>query len=203
MTGLERLPARAGAHVPGQKEPALTTVLLLIHLFVTLALIGVVLIQRSEGGGLGVGTSQGMGSFMSGRGTANLLTRATAILATIFMVLSLTLALLNRGTSGMGRSILDVPSGPSGSVVPGSPGAVPAVPGTATTGIPSDGGAAGSSGAGGTLGGGTGSPPSGGTGTPPSGGTGSPPSSGAGGGAGSGAASPGGTSAPGPSVPTN
>ena len=78
----------------------MTTVLLIIHLFVTLALIGVVLIQRSEGGGLGIGTSQGMGSFMSGRGTANLLTRTTAILATLFMALSLTLALLNRGTIG-------------------------------------------------------------------------------------------------------
>ena len=63
----------------------MTTVLLIIHLFVTLALIGVVLIQRSEGGGLGIGSSQGMGSFMSGRGTANLLTRTTAILATVFM----------------------------------------------------------------------------------------------------------------------
>ena len=47
----------------------MTTVLLIIHLFVTIALIGIVLIQRSEGGGLGIGTSQGMGSFMSGRGT--------------------------------------------------------------------------------------------------------------------------------------
>ncbi|HVC63237.1 MAG TPA: preprotein translocase subunit SecG [Acetobacteraceae bacterium] len=86
----------------------MTTVLLIIHLFVTLALIGVVLIQRSEGGGLGIGSSQGMGSFMSGRGTANLLTRTTAILATIFMALSLTLALMNRGTIGAGgHSILD------------------------------------------------------------------------------------------------
>ena len=82
----------------------MTTVLLIIHLFVTLALIGVVLIQRSEGGGLGIGSSQGMGSFMSGRGTANLLTRTTAILATVFMALSLTLALMNRGTTGVGRS---------------------------------------------------------------------------------------------------
>jgi preprotein translocase subunit SecG len=92
----------------------MTAVLLVVHLFVTLALIGVVLIQRSEGGGLGIGSSQGMGAFMSGRGTANLLTRATAILATIFMLLSLTLALLNRGTQGVaGRSILDtLPSGP-------------------------------------------------------------------------------------------
>lgn len=85
----------------------MNTVLLIIHLFVTLALIGVVLIQRSEGGGLGIGSGQGMGSFMSGRGTANLLTRTTAILAVIFMGLSLTLALLNRGTTGSSRSILD------------------------------------------------------------------------------------------------
>ena len=85
----------------------MTSVLLIIHLFVTLALIGVVLIQRSEGGGLGIGSSQGMGSFMGGRGTANLLTRTTAVLATAFMVLSLALALLNRGTAGVGRSILD------------------------------------------------------------------------------------------------
>ncbi len=88
----------------------MSTILLIIHLFVTLALIGVVLIQRSEGGGLGIGSSQGMGSFMSGRGTANLLTRATAVLAVIFMALSLTLALLNRGTSGPTRSILDIPT---------------------------------------------------------------------------------------------
>ena len=67
----------------------MTTVLLIVHLFVTLALIGVVLIQRSEGGGLGIGTSQGMGGFMTGRGTANLLTRTTAILATVFMLLAI------------------------------------------------------------------------------------------------------------------
>ena len=58
----------------------MTTVLLVVHLFVTLALIGLVLLQRSEGGGLGIGSSQGMGAFMTGRGTANLLTRATAVL---------------------------------------------------------------------------------------------------------------------------
>ncbi len=85
------------------------TVLLVVHLLVTLALIGVVLIQRSEGGGLGVGSTQGMGSFMSGRGTANLLTRTTAVLAAAFFVLSMALALLNRGTTvGNNRSILDV-----------------------------------------------------------------------------------------------
>ncbi len=88
----------------------MNTVLLMIHLFVTIALIGVVLIQRSEGGGLGIGTSQGMGSFMSGRGTANLLTRTTAILATIFFAMSLALALMNRGAGTQTRSLLDTPA---------------------------------------------------------------------------------------------
>lgn len=90
-------------------------------------MIGVVLIQRSEGGGLGIGSSQGMGSFMSGRGTANLLTRTTAILAAIFMCLSLALALLNRG-GGSARSILDtvpmtapVTPGPSAPAKPAAP----------------------------------------------------------------------------------
>ncbi len=101
----------------------MTTVLLIIHLFVTLALIGVVLIQRSEGGGLGIGSSQGMGAFMSGRGTANLLTRMTAVLATLFMVLSLTLALMNRGTTGVGGSLLE--NGPP-SAIPGPTGTLPA-----------------------------------------------------------------------------
>jgi preprotein translocase subunit SecG len=105
----------------------LSTVLLIIHLFVTLALIGVVLIQRSEGGGLGIGSSQGMGSFMSGRGTANLLTRTTAILAVIFMALSMTLALLNRGSSGPTHSILDTPA-PASTPAPSSTPAPPPAP---------------------------------------------------------------------------
>lgn len=99
----------------------MTTVLLISHLFVTLALIGLVLIQRSEGGGLGIGTSQGMGSFMSGRGTANLLTRTTAILGGLFFVLSLTLAILNRGTHGAGSSILDAPPPSPAATAPVNP----------------------------------------------------------------------------------
>ena len=102
--------------------------LLVVHLFVTLALIGVVLIQRSEGGGLGIGTSQGMGGFMSGRGTTNLLTRTTAVLGTMFFALSLTLALLNRG--GTGKSLLDnapAASAPAAPVIPALPKG-PAVP---------------------------------------------------------------------------
>lgn len=104
----------------------MTTVLLILHLFVTLALIGVVLIQRSEGGGLGIGSSQGMGSFMSGRGTANLLTRTTGILAAVFFLLSLSLALLGRGGSAQ-RSLLDVPP-PATSGAPSLPGAIAPAP---------------------------------------------------------------------------
>ncbi len=100
----------------------MSTVLLIIYLFVALALIGVVLIQRSEGGGLGIGSSQGMGSFMSGRGTANLLTRTTAILAAVFLVLALVLAMLNRGTSAPARSILDTPA-PASTTAPPPPAA--------------------------------------------------------------------------------
>lgn len=72
-------------------------ILLVLHVFVTIALIGVVLIQRSEGGGLGLGGGQGMGNFMSGRGTANLLTRTTSILGAAFFLLSLSLAILYKG----------------------------------------------------------------------------------------------------------
>ena len=105
----------------------MTSVLLIVHLFVTLALIGLVLIQRSEGGGLGIGSSQGMGAFMGGRGTANLLTRTTAILGALFFALSLVLALLNRGTNGPGRSLLDAPPPIASPAVP-----PPAIPGSGT-----------------------------------------------------------------------
>jgi preprotein translocase subunit SecG len=102
----------------------MATVLLIIHLFVTLALIGVVLLQRSEGGGLGIGSSQGMGAFMTGRGTANLLTRTTAFLAIIFFALSLALALVGRGSSTAPRSILDSP--PPAATAPAAPVPAPA-----------------------------------------------------------------------------
>jgi preprotein translocase subunit SecG len=69
------------------------TVLIVIHLMVVLALVGVVLLQRSEGGGLGIGGGSG---FMTARGAANALTRATAILAAAFFVTSLALSILAR-----------------------------------------------------------------------------------------------------------
>lgn len=69
------------------------TVLIVIHLMIVLALVGIVLIQRSEGGGLGIGGGSG---FMSARGTANALTRTTAILAALFFITSLGLGILAR-----------------------------------------------------------------------------------------------------------
>ena len=73
-------------------------IVLVIHLLITLALIGIVLMQRSEGGALGIGGGGGGGAggggLLTGRGTANLLTRTTAILATCFMLTSVTLTIL-------------------------------------------------------------------------------------------------------------
>ncbi len=84
----------------------MTEVILAVHLMVAAALVVVVLLQRSEGGGLGIGGGGGgMGSFMSARGTANLLTRATAILAACFFVTSLSLAII--ADSGHRRSLTD------------------------------------------------------------------------------------------------
>ncbi len=104
-------------------------VLLVLHVFVTIALIGVVLIQRSEGGGLGLGAGQGMGSFMTGRGTANLLTRTTAILGTAFFALSLGLGLLYKGSAtDNAAALMNQPVAPKSSApIPGAPPA-PALP---------------------------------------------------------------------------
>jgi preprotein translocase subunit SecG len=78
------------------------TVIIVIHLMVVLAMTGLVLLQKSEGGGLGMG---GGGGFMTSRGTANVLTRATATLAAVFFVTSLTLSIL-AGIDRKPRSIL-------------------------------------------------------------------------------------------------
>ncbi|HRK96592.1 MAG TPA: preprotein translocase subunit SecG, partial [Rhodospirillales bacterium] len=77
----------------------MVTILLVIHLIIAIALVAVVLLQRSEGGALGIGggSGGGMSGFLTGRSTANLLTRTTAILAAIFIVTSLTLAKLSGG----------------------------------------------------------------------------------------------------------
>ena len=91
------------------------TILITFHLIVVVALIGVVLLQRSEGGALGIGG----GGFMTGRGQANALTRATAILGTIFFITSLALTVM----ANMGRapkSIFDGVAPPSQTAPGGS-----------------------------------------------------------------------------------
>jgi preprotein translocase subunit SecG len=83
------------------------TIILLVHLMLAIALVGLVLVQRSEGGALGIGGGGG-GGFLSGRGAANLLTRSTTVVAALFIVTSLTLAKLSGGPS-VQPSILDAP----------------------------------------------------------------------------------------------
>lgn len=96
------------------------TVLIVVHLIIVLALIAVVLLQRSEGGlGLGGGGS-GVSGFMTGRGQANALTRATAILAGLFFMTSIALAVM--ATHGRTqRSIIDGAPAPAGTTAPATP----------------------------------------------------------------------------------
>lgn len=97
----------------------MTTILLIIHLLIALALVGVILLQRSEGGALGIGgggggggAGGGLGGFMSGRASANLLTRTTAFLAVGFIATSMTLAIIASNRTAP-TSILDQPAGES------------------------------------------------------------------------------------------
>lgn len=84
----------------------MTTVLLVIHLLIAVAMVGIILLQKSEGGALSGLGGGNMGGMMSGRGTSNLLTRTTAILATCFILTSLTLAIVASNARGP-SSILD------------------------------------------------------------------------------------------------
>lgn len=118
------------------------TVLIVIHLMIVLALVGVVLIQRSEGGGLGIGGGSG---FMSARGTANALTRTTAILATLFFLTSLALGILARYESRPSDILNRIPQSQQGqgSGILDQLGPAPAqTPAPAENGVPSGSGAA-------------------------------------------------------------
>jgi preprotein translocase subunit SecG len=98
------------------------TVVIVIHLMIVATLIGAVLLQKSEGGGLGVG---GGGGFMSSRGTANLLTRTTGILAFGFFLTSLFLSWLasyDRKPVSLINGDTAPVSQPGGPVVPPSSG---------------------------------------------------------------------------------
>jgi preprotein translocase subunit SecG len=107
-------------------------VLLVIHLLLALSMIGVVLLQRSEGGGLGIGGGGGggggMSGFLTGRGTANLLTRTTAILAAGFMLTSITLSILSGGQAERGSLLDELPATSAPSAPATDTPALPAAP---------------------------------------------------------------------------
>src|SRR6184192_12495 len=95
------------------------TVIIVIHLMVVLAMTGVVLLQRSEGGGLGMGG--GSGGFLTSRGSANVLTRTTATLAAVFFATSLVLSIL----AGWDRKPHSILEGASPATQPANPAAPP------------------------------------------------------------------------------
>src|SRR6516165_1582588 len=92
------------------------TLVVVVHLMIVVAMIGVVLLQKSEGGGLGIGSA---GGFLTSRGTANVLTRATAILAALFFLTSLGLSIL-AGIDRKPRSIINTTT-PASQQQPGAP----------------------------------------------------------------------------------
>ena len=112
-------------------------VLLVIHLVLALGIIGLVLLQRSEGGGLGIGGGGGMGALASARTAASALSRMTAILAAGFFVTSLLLGIL-AGRHGQAGSIMEAldqaPSAPvkagaeAGKHIPRPPPPEPSAP---------------------------------------------------------------------------
>ncbi|QPC41489.1 preprotein translocase subunit SecG [Kaustia mangrovi] len=110
-------------------------VLLVIHLLVAIALIAVVLLQRSEGGALGIGGGGGGGMF-SPRGAGNILTKATVALAAVFFLTSITLTIIHRESGGPSSILDDIQSdaqqeesggqsGGDGSVLPNLPQSSP------------------------------------------------------------------------------
>lgn len=93
------------------------SVLLVIHLFLALAIIGLVLLQRSEGGGLGIGGGGGgLGGLATAEGAANFLTRATAVCAIAFFCTSLALGIL-AGRHSQSTSLLDTLDDPPAGLI--------------------------------------------------------------------------------------
>ena len=115
-------PASFGAFEEN-RSGSMETVIIVVHLMLVLALVGVVLLQKSEGGALGMGG--GGGGLMGSRGTANVLTRATAILGAGFFATSLILAILAGRHGDKPSSILDgtAPASQSAPAAPSTPAA--------------------------------------------------------------------------------
>jgi preprotein translocase subunit SecG len=99
-------------------------VILVIHMFLALAIIGLVLLQRSEGGGLGIGGSGGLGGLATPQGTANILSRTTAICAAGFFATSLLLGAIasrSHASAGLLDTLNVAPAGISSNATPGAP----------------------------------------------------------------------------------
>jgi preprotein translocase subunit SecG len=121
----------------------MTTVLLVIHLMIAVALVGVILLQKSEGGALGMGGG-GMSGFMTGRSTANLLTRTTAILAGVFFLTSILLAYFAGATRTTADPLLQsprasqsAPAAPASQPAPAAP-TLPPAPEAPAPAVPSE-----------------------------------------------------------------
>lgn len=117
------------------------TVLIIIHLLIAVSLIVVILLQRSEGGALGIGGSgSGLGGLFSPRGAASTLTRTTAVLGVLFFTTSLALTILALG-GRQGPSILDTPAPGQSAPANGNeaPPVLPSLPGKVPAGQPAGG----------------------------------------------------------------
>ncbi len=102
----------------------MSTVLLVSHLLIAIFLVAFILLQRSSGGALdGLGGGNGASSFLTARGTGNFLTKATAILATLFFITSMSLSLYYKAnTNNEVKSILEqAPVEQSVPAVPSAP----------------------------------------------------------------------------------
>ncbi|SBV95459.1 Preprotein translocase subunit SecG [uncultured Alphaproteobacteria bacterium] len=108
------------------------TVVLVIHLLLTVALVGLVLLQKSEGGGLATGGgASGGANFLSGRAAGNILTKATVVLAVCFMATSILLAIMasmrSRGEDDLLKALMR-PQSPPPIEAPAEPKSEPAGP---------------------------------------------------------------------------
>jgi preprotein translocase subunit SecG len=103
-------------------------IVLVIHLILTLTIIGLVLLQRSSGGGLGTGGG-GLGDFATARGAATALSRMTMICAFLFFATSLTLAIIDRNSTSNG-GLLDQYSSSTNAPVNADAPVMPAAPDT-------------------------------------------------------------------------
>jgi preprotein translocase subunit SecG len=92
------------------------SVLIVVHILIVVALIAVVLLQRSEGGALGTGG--GTSSFLTGRGQANALSRATAILGALFFATSLLMSIIAGWSRGPHSILGPGPAAPAGQTAP-------------------------------------------------------------------------------------